>query len=706
MLAFGMLPDDHNNDNERAAIDDFRRQLGGTMSKKWTEATWVSTVPVNLRGAHTKIRPGGGKDPSQIEQTSYEVVRDLLLNGNPTIHLDHSVFYVASGFFRVGVFVIVHDSSADGPVISCRHVGESYLRHIVVLHSSRNGSGHYDCVQMGNDRVFATSHELVVALKSLVASHPVTAAQEDDIEQARLALPITPSSSPPAVTASPSSLLRERMRGGGKLIHIKNVFCRPPEIALVAESLLNLALFLSFQQEPVTLVHEHADGDTEQQTSMKAISRIDVIISTLKRPSKEVSICNFLWGLSIALREFELLPKGSPAHQSRKDSIREYVLENYESDSQDKLTLVNKHFAIFAALSREPDGFLYYLEKTPFVFSAIDGWAIRKLYDRDLMDLLIRKLYRLADDNSKNIVNNNKARKRARRLVGSGEVKKAMKTVMTPRDGGSESPAKQVKVDYPSVGHNPLPPDLRFGDVCFGGERQYGIFAISPLLQKRGGKKTVLGAIVLDETKEPDLLDKTKESDRLDEKKESERFTMTVQGRDLDLSNQWIGYINHSPKANVSVTESGQLIMDSPCIAEGEELRLDYGKEYWVYQVTGCDIVEWKGYPNADRMFTFMHQNVDDYSSLLSTGLSTLETKEQRLSKLEALLHEECKYVIPPPNEGQDNSDSSPNRGQESGDSASEGGHEDSGSSPNEDSNSSDDDDSMSDGSDEVDLVI
>jgi hypothetical protein len=96
------------------------------------------------------------------------------------------------------------------------------------------------------------------------------------------------------------------------------------------------------------------------------------------------------------------------------------------------------------------------------------------------------------------------------------------------------------------------------------------------------------------------------------------------QHRVFDARHHWIGKINHlpMPHCNLKVTGNGKLVQIKP-ITAGEALTLDYGVDYWVYQVTGLDISEWLSEGNCacqrGRMdlFTRMHESVSDYSKLL-----------------------------------------------------------------------------------------
>ena len=96
------------------------------------------------------------------------------------------------------------------------------------------------------------------------------------------------------------------------------------------------------------------------------------------------------------------------------------------------------------------------------------------------------------------------------------------------------------------------------------------------------------------------------------------------QHRVFDARHHWIGKINHlpMPRCNLRMAGNGKVVQINP-ITAGEALTLDYGVDYWVYQVTGLDLSEWLSEGNSacqrGRMdlFTRMHESVLDYSKLL-----------------------------------------------------------------------------------------
>ena len=96
------------------------------------------------------------------------------------------------------------------------------------------------------------------------------------------------------------------------------------------------------------------------------------------------------------------------------------------------------------------------------------------------------------------------------------------------------------------------------------------------------------------------------------------------QQRVFHARHHWIGKINHlpMPHCNLKVTGNGKLVQIKP-IKAGDSLTLDYGMDFWVYQVTGLDASEWfsEGGRQCQRgridLFTRMHESVLDYSKLL-----------------------------------------------------------------------------------------
>ena len=145
LLARRVIPDFHNTVQGREAIDTERRRLGQSLSDKWTEAEWIRRVPTHLRRDRQECDPVNG---SQVRR-SYSVYQQLLTEGRPTEWLDHSVLYLASAEYDVGVFVI-YDPGYTPTSWYCERVGEDKERHIVLFHQG----GHYECVAYDGQREF------------------------------------------------------------------------------------------------------------------------------------------------------------------------------------------------------------------------------------------------------------------------------------------------------------------------------------------------------------------------------------------------------------------------------------------------------------------------------------------------------------------------------------------------------------------------
>jgi hypothetical protein len=492
-----------------------------------------------------------------------------------------------------------------------------------------------------------SSLKLVVVQTVSVAGQPTPERRGINVESARLAPPTAlsiPTTPPSVSTALSWSSPKAQMEDGGKLISIRNVLCRqgtdqnkPIE---VHESLLDLSLLFGCKQGSPPSVVEHTDDDSQEQKSHKAMNRIDIVLGSAVTSSKHVANGYHLWQVATMLRDQSFITHPSQEYDLYKVRIETFALKGFVGGPKNgKLTIINKQLLIFCALSRQP-GLLYYYfhrmpdhtHKVPWVLSAVSSWSLVKLYDRDLMDDLVTRLRDL-----NRYVGTSEVEKEMNKLAP--RVKKRKKTATSSLEraavGPSRRPPKKCTVKPPSP--------LKFCRVELEGRDQYGIYTTARLDRGPGG--TVLGTASLKETKEVDS------------------STATVQGQSIDLSGQWIGFINHShQRANVQLDECGQLTMVVDTIAPGEQLFWDYGQSYWVFQVTGCDIDEWKcDDEDADEVFTFMHENVDDYSLLLSAKLSTLGAKRQRLWKLKKLLRTHYKYDEASPSEEPQGSESSDN---------------------------------------------
>ena len=101
-------------------------------------------------------------------------------------------------------------------------------------------------------------------------------------------------------------------------------------------------------------------------------------------------------------------------------------------------------------------------------------------------------------------------------------------------------------------------------------------------------------------------------------------FLQLDQQRVFDARHHWIGKINHlpMPHSNLKLTGNGKLVQIK-AIAAGDSLTLDYGMEYWVYQMTGINASDWllEGGTECQRgrmhLFTRMHDSVLNYTCML-----------------------------------------------------------------------------------------
>lgn len=184
LLALGRISNQHDDRTSKLFIDQQRCELGKALQTMWKEDAWIQIVPNELRGAFTRWN----KQKTKIVRSSYEAYHDLLTNKPATTWLDHSVFYLASAMYEVGVLIVYFtaDSEVTDPHVRCRRIGEEHSRHIVLYHHVYGAGGHYECVQYGGLRIFPSDHELIGRLVDLSISHPPQAAIEDDDERYRL----------------------------------------------------------------------------------------------------------------------------------------------------------------------------------------------------------------------------------------------------------------------------------------------------------------------------------------------------------------------------------------------------------------------------------------------------------------------------------------------------------------------------------------
>ena len=167
-----MIANFHNTVQGRRTIDAERRRLGQSLSDKWTEAEWIRQVPAHLRRDRQECGPVNG---NQVRR-SYSVYQRLLTEGRPTEWLDHSVLYLASAEYDIGVFII-YDSGYTPTSWYCERVGKDKEQHIVLFHRG----GHYECVTYDGLSVFPSSHEFIVQMAQFAGAHPEQV-PEDDVE--------------------------------------------------------------------------------------------------------------------------------------------------------------------------------------------------------------------------------------------------------------------------------------------------------------------------------------------------------------------------------------------------------------------------------------------------------------------------------------------------------------------------------------------
>jgi len=186
LLALKLIPTRHVNNKERATIDAARVDIGRSMDQ-WTEDQWISEVPVSLRMS-------ASKELGRVSGSSFANYRQLLTFASPTTWLDHSIFYLASRHYQVGIIIVVQ---AKGLVPwYCRLIGSHHDNQIVLYHKNAN---HYVCIQLDNTRVFPSSHPIIARLVDLNRTHPPKSFKENDLDTAQR-------DKKPRQTASPPSL--------------------------------------------------------------------------------------------------------------------------------------------------------------------------------------------------------------------------------------------------------------------------------------------------------------------------------------------------------------------------------------------------------------------------------------------------------------------------------------------------------------------
>ena len=173
LLAFGQLPDAHDTENGKRAIDRERRWLGQCMEDTWTEADWVRRVPLHLRGAHM---PYDTTDlTGNRRQRSYDVYRRLLREGPVIEWLDPCVLYLASYHYNVGIFLIYTTMDEHW---HCSWIRRESERHMVLYQVC----GHYEAVEYNGRRLLPSSHEFVRQMARFADEPPPDYPYEEDGE--------------------------------------------------------------------------------------------------------------------------------------------------------------------------------------------------------------------------------------------------------------------------------------------------------------------------------------------------------------------------------------------------------------------------------------------------------------------------------------------------------------------------------------------
>jgi len=112
----------------------------------------------------------------------------------------------------------------------------------------------------------------------------------------------------------------------------------------------------------------------------------------------------------------------------------------------------------------------------------------------------------------------------------------------------------------------------------------------------------------------------------------------------LSTIDNWIGKMNHaSPKSEkLNVLIQNGIIWLTKSIKKDEFLYVDYGLDYWVFQITGLDYSEeWpmgltqNQKTEMENLFLDMHYEVDNYTELLKLNYSL--SNDDKASKLKAL---------------------------------------------------------------------
>ena len=127
----------------------------------------------------SRVPAGAHAGPAKA-RTSYTAFGDLLCDkAMSREYLEPSVFHLAAEAYDVGVFVIQWYPTRGRSATYYWHVRPASKWHIAVWFAN----GHFEAVQYGRQRVFATKHPFVRHLRRLCISHAAPALPEDDLDQ-------------------------------------------------------------------------------------------------------------------------------------------------------------------------------------------------------------------------------------------------------------------------------------------------------------------------------------------------------------------------------------------------------------------------------------------------------------------------------------------------------------------------------------------
>jgi hypothetical protein len=128
---------------------------------------------------------------------------------------------------------------------------------------------------------------------------------------------------------------------------------------------------------------------------------------------------------------------------------------------------------------------------------------------------------------------------------------------------------------------------------------------------------------------------------------ESLRYVVQIGDKYIDLSSSNFGRINHAPNTSsvCNLVAIDDCLYQTKTIRQGHEIFFDYSKTYWVYQITGRDIDEWKTkYPESMKIWEKMHSLVLDYGPFLKiqryVDLDDKYDADKMLEQVKKLLRE------------------------------------------------------------------